>query len=128
AQMLWEWSHSFASFAPLLGLAYLLPSVRSNAQARRSILLGLIVVAAWLVPQFLIYGAQGFREHYFFPAILPVAFLCALGVDLVLRQRIRWLSAICVLLVANSLLSSGAKAANTVGAIAAVSELQEEWI
>jgi hypothetical protein len=127
-QMVWEWSHSFAAFTPLLGLAFLLPRIRSDARARRSILLGLLVVAAWLVPQFLIYGAQGLREHYFFPAILAIAFPCALGVDLVLRQRVRWLTAICVLLVANSLLTSGAKAANTVAAIAAVSEVQARWI
>jgi hypothetical protein len=127
-QMLWEWSHSFAAYTPLLGLAFLMPAFRSDARARRSILIGLLAVTAWLVPQFLIYGAQGFREHYFFPAILPIAFLCALGVDLVVRRRLRWLTVACGLLVANSLLSSGAKAANIVAAIAAVSEVQARWI
>jgi len=127
-QMLWAWSHSFADYTPLLGLAFLVPSFRADARARRSILLGALVVAAWLGPQLLIYGAQGFREHYFFPAILPVAFVCALGVDLVLRRRSPWLVAACGLLIVNSLLTSGSKAATMVGGIAAVSDVQARWM
>lgn len=128
AEMLWAWSGLFALFTPLLGLAWLAPALRSGSRARRDLLLGALVLVLWLGPQLLIYSASGFREHYFVPAIFPVAFACALGIELLLRQRSRWLAWGILALSAASLQRAGVEAASVVSRIAAASDVQAHWM
>jgi hypothetical protein len=127
-QGIWGWSESFAYFAPLIGLAWLASQWRAGERARRDVLGAALVVAAWLLPQFLIYGRTGFREHYAFPAILPVAFVCALGIDLALRRAPRWIAVGIAILSTASLLTTSVEAANVAARIAAASEAQARWM
>jgi hypothetical protein len=128
AAMLADNAALFAWFAPIAGLAWLVSVGRRDASWRRSALVWCAVLALWLVPQFLMYGSKGLHEHYFFPAVLAVAFACALGMDHLLRSAPRWIALPIAAATGAALLTSGVEAANVATRIAAASDAQARWM
>jgi len=59
----------------------------SRRSTRPYLLVSIGILAAWLIPQVVLYG-NGLNERYLFPAIVSVAGLIALGLSILWRRRL----------------------------------------